>query len=87
MNRNENAADSLAPSGFDLKRAVTSSIEILVLGGVVPTALLWFVKAQALPLVLPALVLFPLLLGLQHGFSAGTGSALLTVWPWPWWAI
>ncbi len=79
MSTNENAADSLAPSGSDLKRAVTSSIEILVLGGVVPTALLWFVKAQALPFVLPALVLIPLLLGLQHGFAAGTGSALLTV--------
>ncbi len=77
--RNGKAARGLAPSNFDMKLAGASFFEIIVLGGLIPTALLWFVQAQSLPMVLPALVLFPLLLGLQYGFLAGSCGSLLTV--------
>lgn len=79
MNRNGSAARSLASSNFDMKLAGATFLEIIVLGGLIPTALLWFVQAQSLPMVLPALVLFPLLLGLQYGFLAGSCGSLLTV--------
>ena len=53
-------------------------IEILVFGGLIPAALLWFTQGQSLQIVLPWLVLIPLLLGLHYGFFAGTAGALLT---------
>ena len=57
----------------------TSWVEIIVLAGLLPAALFWFAQAQPLPLLFPVLVLTPLLLGVNYGFLAGTGSALLTV--------
>lgn len=59
--------------------AMTSLVEIIVLAGLLPTAFFWFAQAQSLPLLFPVLVLMPLLLGVNYGFLAGTGSALLTV--------
>lgn len=63
----------------DDRRALTVCVEIIVLAGLLPAALFWFAKAQSLPLLFPVLVLMPLLLGVNYGFLAGTGSALLTV--------
>jgi hypothetical protein len=57
------------------KRTVT--IEVLVFGGLLPLALLWWVPAQSLRHLLPLLFLSPLLLGLRHGFIAGTGAAAM----------
>ena len=53
-------------------------LEILVLGGLIPAALLWLAHGQVLQIVLPSLVLGPLLLGLHYGFFAGTCGALST---------
>lgn len=60
-------------------RLATTLVEIIVLAGLIPAALFWFAQAQPLPLLFPVLVLMPLLLGVNYGFLAGTGSALLTV--------
>jgi len=79
MRRSENADGSPRKSSSSTKLVAMICIEIIVLGGLTPTALLWFVKAQSLSLVLPLLVLIPLLLGLQYGFFAGTCGALLTL--------
>ena len=57
----------------------TSWVEIIVLAGLLPAALFWFARAQPLPLLFPVLVLTPLLVGVNYGFLAGTGSALMTV--------
>lgn len=55
----------------------TVTTEVLVFGGLIPLALLWWVPMQALQHVLPLLCLSPLLLGLRHGFNAGTGAAAM----------
>lgn len=70
---------ALWPGGFGVADALpgVAWLEVLVLGGLIPAALLWWSPAAALPLVLSALVLSPLLLGLHYGFTAGTGSAAL----------
>ncbi|MEO5659257.1 MAG: PelD GGDEF domain-containing protein [Polaromonas sp.] len=56
----------------------TAYLEILVFGGLIPFALVWFSQAQTLPFMLSAIILSPLLLGLHYGFLAGTCGAALT---------
>jgi polysaccharide biosynthesis protein PelD len=73
-----NAKRSLSQPGATSRLTASAYLEIVVLGGLVPAALLWFCWPQSLPLVLPALVLIPLLLGLHYGFLAGACGALLT---------
>ncbi|MDB5939586.1 MAG: hypothetical protein JWP77_1950, partial [Polaromonas sp.] len=63
----------------DGRLALASWVEIMVLAGLLPAALFWFAQPQSLLLLFPVLVLMPLLLGVNYGFFAGTGSALLTV--------
>ncbi len=79
MNRGENAAGYLSESSSHTGGlAAMAYIEIVVIGGLAPAAVLWFSHPQWLQLVLPLWVLGPLLLGLYFGFAAGTGGALLT---------
>jgi polysaccharide biosynthesis protein PelD len=72
------ATRSLSQPSATTRLTALACFEIVVLGGLVPAALLWFCQPQSLPMVLPALVLIPLLLGLHYGFLAGAGGALLT---------
>lgn len=64
-------------SGSTKASGRTVTMEVLVFGGLIPLVLLWWVPVQALQHVLPLLCLSPLLLGLRHGFNAGTGAAAL----------
>ena len=64
-------------AGTSKASARTVTIEVLVFGGLIPLALLWWVPMQALQHVLPLVCLSPLLLGLRHGFNAGAGAAAM----------
>ena len=78
MMRSGKAAGSLSESSSSMRLAGMAYLEILVLGGFIPAALLWLAHGQVLEIVLPSLVLGPLLLGLHYGFFAGTCGALST---------
>lgn len=73
-------ASALHPDGPSLSAKLSGSayLEILVFGGLLPAALVWFSPMQSLSLVLSVLLLSPLLLGLHYGFVAGTSGAVLT---------
>ena len=73
-----NANRSHLQAGATTRLTAAACLEIVVLGGLIPTALLWFSQPQSLALVFPLLVLLPLLLGLHYGLLAGTSGALST---------
>lgn len=77
LHRSERAVSQPDQPGLGAASPGVACLEVLVLGALVPAALLWFSPAASLSLVLSALVLSPLLLGLHYGFVAGTSSAAL----------
>ncbi|MEO8406971.1 MAG: PelD GGDEF domain-containing protein [Oxalobacteraceae bacterium] len=78
ISRSGKAAGSLSESSSSMRLSGMAYLEILVLGGLIPAALLWLAHGQVVNIVLPSLVLGPLLLGLHYGFFAGTCGALST---------
>lgn len=80
VNFSRSEAPGLRPEPLGLSNRLSGSawLEILIFGGLLPAALVWFGQTQPLPLLLSALLLSPLLLGLHYGFVAGTSGAVLT---------
>lgn len=70
----------LQPDAPSLSTRLSGSawLEILLFGGLLPAALVWFGQTQPLALLLSVLLLSPLLLGLHYGFVAGTSGAVLS---------
>jgi len=76
---NNRWAGSLSMRIADSRLTGASYLEIMVLAGLLPAVLLWWMQPQeqSLPFLFTVLMMIPLLLGLHYGFYAATCSSLL----------
>lgn len=83
QNEHAPAKSGEAAEGLSLQRPAVSPVvrivfEVLVIGGLIPAALVAVASGALLQALLPMLYLAPLVLGLRYGYLAGAGAAVLT---------
>jgi hypothetical protein len=77
MSPDKNPASDLHDVYFKAGLQGTALIEIVVLAGIIPAAVLQFAGPAVADLIFTALILIPMLLGLRYGFFAGVAAAVL----------